>query len=306
MRGPPSLSRVGRSGPFGLAGCRCDRKKTQDRHRLQNVQQRNEYAFRPPASRGGIAICEGERDRRRERDEHSQHRSRGVVRQVARVEADICKVMRRAEGCKRTGSDAANHSEQHQRAEEDRDVGETERTPAHRDARQRRFSDAAALMRSHLSTLNAQRRGGMGPEHCRGRREQCSKGHFKLRCADAAPDYQQRDDEREEPVHGADGDNVHRVVKRRAGERGAQPGDVERCEAPNDFEQSIVVRPRETQRQRVSARECERHKRKNEEPSASWGLRRSAEGFKNALLWRLHMSRRATGAQSRRPRLPSI
>jgi hypothetical protein len=35
-------------------------------------------------------------------------------------------------------------------------------------------------------------------------------------------------------------------------------------------------------------------------------LRRSAEGFKNALLWRLHMSRRATGAQSRRPRLPSI
>jgi hypothetical protein len=63
-----------------------DRDKTQDRHRLENIEHRNEDTFGLLVLRRQRRIGEGEQQRQRHGDEHAQRRARGIFRQMARIE----------------------------------------------------------------------------------------------------------------------------------------------------------------------------------------------------------------------------
>ena len=77
-------------------------EEPQDRHRLQDVQHRDQHQPGPPAFRGGGAVGEGEQQRGDQRGEHPQRGAHGVVRQVDRVEADLDGARRdRGEGAAR-------------------------------------------------------------------------------------------------------------------------------------------------------------------------------------------------------------
>ena len=65
-----------------------DRQEAQDRHRLQNVEDRDEELLGAPALRGGGGIDEAEDERGRERQHHAHHRPEPVFRQHPRIERD--------------------------------------------------------------------------------------------------------------------------------------------------------------------------------------------------------------------------
>ena len=57
-------------------------KIAEHRHRLQNVEQRNEHDLGPPALGGERSIDQREQERGAHRREHAQHRAHGVFRQT--------------------------------------------------------------------------------------------------------------------------------------------------------------------------------------------------------------------------------
>ncbi len=65
-----------------------DRQKAKDRHRLQDVEHRDQDLFRLPALRCERGIAETEDQRDDQRRGHAQYRAQRVFRQPPRVEAD--------------------------------------------------------------------------------------------------------------------------------------------------------------------------------------------------------------------------
>ena len=63
-----------------------DRDEAEDRHRLQNIEQRNEQPFGGFAFGGEGRVGEGEDQRQHHGDEHAQRGARGIFGQVARIE----------------------------------------------------------------------------------------------------------------------------------------------------------------------------------------------------------------------------
>ena len=70
-------------------------EETQDRHRLQDVEQRNQDLLGPFALGGQRRISEREDEREGERDEHPQRGAQGVIGQVGIGEADVGGARRR-------------------------------------------------------------------------------------------------------------------------------------------------------------------------------------------------------------------
>ena len=63
-------------------------QKAQDRHRLQDVEQRDQHHLRPPALGRERRVGESEDERGGERGEHAQRRAQRVIGQVPVVERD--------------------------------------------------------------------------------------------------------------------------------------------------------------------------------------------------------------------------
>ncbi len=61
-------------------------QKAEDRHRLQDVEQRNQHHLGAPALGGKGGIDESENDRADDRQQHPHRRSQRIGRQVGRIE----------------------------------------------------------------------------------------------------------------------------------------------------------------------------------------------------------------------------
>ena len=61
-------------------------QKAEDRHRLQDIEQRNQHHLGAPALGGKCGIDEGENDRANDGEQHPHRRSQGVGRQIGRIE----------------------------------------------------------------------------------------------------------------------------------------------------------------------------------------------------------------------------
>jgi hypothetical protein len=65
-----------------------DRQKAEDRHRLQDVEHRDQDLFGLPAFGRQCRVAQAEHQRGDERRRHAQHRAQRVFRQPPRIEAD--------------------------------------------------------------------------------------------------------------------------------------------------------------------------------------------------------------------------
>ena len=119
-------------------------QEADDRHRLQDVQDRHQYQAGPAALRGPGRVGEGEEEGTGEGREHPQRRTQGVARQIRRVETDR---LHRREGGDGVARAAGEGEDQPADAQDGGDVEQVGEAPDRGESREGRTGHWAFLGR---------------------------------------------------------------------------------------------------------------------------------------------------------------